>query len=205
MTNDQLSLGNNLNLPQCPHCGIQNPLLRKTSDFQTVAARSNIHRTWFAFACSVCGGGVLAAAFKNSDKVIEYYPELRVVDAIVPERARKRLQEASNALHAPGASIMSCASGIDWMLKDKGYDQGVLFNRIEQAAAAGLLTDDMKEWAHVVRLEANAERHADPDYADPTTEDAKRTLDFALALAEILYVLPERANQGRQAAQQGNP
>lgn len=135
-----------------------------------------------------------------------FFPELRSVSELIPDRCRKRLIEAAETVHAPGASIMSSASGIDWMLKDKGYDTNdSLFKRIEQAAVAGLLTDDMKEWAHVVRLEANAERHADAGFADPTTEDAQRTLDFALALAEILYVLPERAKQGRQAAEQGNP
>ena len=53
----------------------------------------------------------------------------------------------------------------------------------------------MAKWAHQVRLDANAQRHADKDVGLPTKEDAKLTFDYAIALAEYLFVLPSKANR----------
>jgi hypothetical protein len=64
-----------------------------------------------------------------------------------------------------------------------------------------LLTPDMATWAHEVRLDANDQRHADAAATLPTTDDASRAIDFALALADILFVLPSRVQRGiKQAA-----
>src|SRR5437870_1656655 len=63
-----------------------------------------------------------------------------------------------------------------------------------------LITAEMAEWAHEVRLDANAQRHADRAATRPTGEDARRCIEFALALAEFLFVLPARVKRGRQPA-----
>ena len=54
----------------------------------------------------------------------------------------------------------------------------------------------MAHWAHEVRLDANDQRHADQAADLPTTEDAKRVIDFASAFAEFLFVLPSRVQRG---------
>lgn len=47
------------------------------------------------------------------------------------------------------------------VLKEKGYKDGSLHKRIEKAASDHLITKDMSDRAHPVRLEANDQRHAD--------------------------------------------
>ena len=91
---------------------------------------------------------------------------------------------------------MVSASAVDAMLKKKKLKDGTLFERIDQAAKDNLITPDMAQWAHQVRLDANDQRHADEDAPLPEMEDAQRCLDFALALAEVLFVLPARVTQG---------
>jgi hypothetical protein len=87
------------------------------------------------------------------------------------------------------------------MLKDKGYaDEGSLYKRIEKAASEHVITEGMAAWAHDVRLDANAERHADPDYKLPETPDAQRCIEFVIALGDFMFVLPKRISEGRQAA-----
>ena len=54
----------------------------------------------------------------------------------------------------------------------------------------------MDEWAHDVRLDANEQRHADEAATLPGEGDAKRYVDFSLALAEFLSVLPARVHRG---------
>jgi hypothetical protein len=58
----------------------------------------------------------------------------------------------------------------------------------------------MAKWAHEVRLGANDERHADEESDLPDDGDAKKTVDFALALAEFLFVLPSRVEEGIKKA-----
>jgi hypothetical protein len=102
---------------------------------------------------------------------------------------------------------MASCSAIDAMLKERNYPrrdengrERSLFARIEQAAKDNVITDDMKEWAHFIRLEANDQRHADDQAPLPTPERARLVAEFARTLAEILFVLPSRVRRGKAAA-----
>ena len=59
-----------------------------------------------------------------------------------------------------------------------------------------LITSEMANWAHDVRLDANDERHADEAATMPTEDDANRTIDFVTAFAEYLFVLPTKVKRG---------
>jgi len=91
---------------------------------------------------------------------------------------------------------------VDAMLKAKGLTAGSLYERIDQAAKDQLITADMSKWAHQVRLDANDQRHSDAAAPFPSNDDARRCLDFALALAEVMFVLPARVTRGIQDAAQ---
>ena len=90
---------------------------------------------------------------------------------------------------------MLCASSVDAMLKQKGFKDGRLYDRIKAAANDHLITSEMAEWAHEVRLDANDQRHADESAELPTKPEAQKCIDFTTALGEFLFVLPrvERA------------
>ena len=92
---------------------------------------------------------------------------------------------------------MLAASGVDALLKEKGLKEGSLYSRINQAKDGHMITPDMAEWAHDVRLEANTTRHADETRPYHTAETAQQAVDFAMALADVLYVLPARVGRGR--------
>lgn len=94
---------------------------------------------------------------------------------------------------------MLAASAIDAMLKERGLLEGSLYARIDTAAAGHLITADMALWAHSVRLDANDQRHADPVANLPTEVDATRCIEFASALADVLFVLPSRVKRGLEA------
>jgi hypothetical protein len=93
--------------------------------------------------------------------------------------------------------MMLTASAVDAMLQDKGYKEGSLYSRVKEASTKHLITREMADWAHEVRLEANDQRHADESAALPVLADAERSLEFALALAQFIYVLPARVARGR--------
>jgi hypothetical protein len=90
---------------------------------------------------------------------------------------------------------MLAASSIDAMLKERGYKDGSLYGRIEKSTSDGLLTAQMRDWAHEIRLSANEPRHADDEFDGATDKDAEQVIEFARALAEYLYVLPAKVQK----------
>ena len=195
-----------LEIDSCPHCGRANPTLQRWGEpFSTETNTSNNRRFWGIYVCRSCGGVVSAYARNTNDRVMTHgvariYPSVTVIDESIPEKPRELLRQAQNTLHAPAGSIMLSASAIDAMLKEKGCTVGSLYDRIDKAAADGLITADMATWAHQIRLEANDQRHADEGASLPTTEDAELTFDFAVSFAEYLFVLPSRVTRGITAS-----
>ncbi|BAX81977.1 DUF4145 domain-containing protein [Labilibaculum antarcticum] len=190
------NLSTQLILDRCPHCKIAHPSLHTSSEFTTKDFKGGHIRCWMTYRCTQCGGVVLASSPNSNGHITEMYPESKIVDSVIPEPAKEYLKQAINSLHAPSASIMVAASSIDAMLKTKGYTEGGLYPRINKAATDHLITDEMAKWAHQVRLGANGQRHADGDYEMPTQEEAQRLIDFTQALAEFLFVLPAKVEQG---------
>ena len=68
------------------------------------------------------------------------------------------------------------------MLKEKNLKAGSRNARIDEAAKANLITQELAAWAHQIRLDANDQRHADEEAPLPTTADTEKVLDFARAL-----------------------
>lgn len=139
----------------------------------------------------------MAMRWANSVQIVRLWPQLDSVSEAVPERARMFLGQAIASLHTPSGAVMLTASAVDAMLKAKGYKTGVLNDRIKEAATANLITAEMAEWAHEVRLDANEQRHADENAPLPDEADARKSIAFAKALAEFLFVLPDMVTRGR--------
>tara|TARA_R110002020_G_scaffold253836_2_gene467453 strand:- start:23 stop:520 length:498 start_codon:yes stop_codon:yes gene_type:complete len=124
------------------------------------------------------------------------YPKPVIVDASLPEDARRYLKQAIDTVFAPDASIVMSAAAIDAMLKEKGYEEGSLYSRIDQAVKDHVLTESMGTWAHKVRLDANAVRHADGTRPPVDEADARKVLEFSSALGDFLFVFSARVSEG---------
>jgi hypothetical protein len=202
--------GAQLLLEQCPQCKISRPVLLAIHSANTVSFDGSNSRIWTVYKCSTCGGVTLTvAAFLPSNPGLQHpiqsiWPAPVSVPIELPSRAQQYLKQAHQSRHAPAGAIMLAASAVDAMLKDKGYKQGTLNNRIDEAAKAHLITDDMAAWAHEIRLDANDQRHADEEALLPTDIEAAKTLGFADALAQFLYVLPAMVSRGRNYASEGS-
>ena len=200
MDSTRLALGNTLPLQRCPHCGIAKPLL-STLNLYHQASESEL---WDAFLCSNCKGIVLAKGHIATSESGQFYrvlgtfPSAPAVEEEVPEPARNYLEQAHRTLgDAPDAAALIASSSVDAMLKNKGFGdpKKTLNQRIEQAVADRLLTEDMGRWAHHVRFVSNNPRHADEKEPHVSPEQARIVVDFADALGEFLFVLPSRAEK----------
>lgn len=185
-----------LDLSRCPHCNVDRPRLSKVHELKTNNFTQTHERCWRIYVCGRCGGIVSASAGTWEAEVREQYPGTNEVDTAVSERAKEYLEQAINSLSSPAGAVMLAASSVDAMLKAKGLKDGTLYSRIDEAAKAHLITAEMALWAHEVRLDANDQRHSDEAVPLPTTEDAKRSVEFAQALAQFLFVLPARVQRG---------
>ncbi|MBN2609931.1 MAG: DUF4145 domain-containing protein [Bacteroidales bacterium] len=188
-------LGVQLPLNRCPHCNVDSPNLKSMVAFETISF-IGIRWNWRVFFCARCGGVVLAAAKEGKTEIVEMYPNQIIISETIPSRAKEYLEQAIESIHAPSGAIMLAASSVDSMLKNKGYNKGSLFDRINLATKDHLITEGMAKWAHQVRLDANEQRHADDNFIMPTENEAKKVIEFTLALAEFLFVLPSRVNKG---------
>jgi hypothetical protein len=190
-------LANVLKLDRCPHCNVTDPLLQKHHNLSTQNSEGANNRLWYIYVCSRCGGIVTACSSHANSTILQLFPENVTVDETIPQKAKAYLEQAIQSLHAPAGSVMLTASSVDAMLKQRGYLEGSLYSRIDKAATDHLITKEMAEWAHGIRLEANDQRHADIDAPLPNMDDAQRCIDFATTLAQVLFVLPARVQRGR--------
>jgi Domain of unknown function (DUF4145) len=196
-----------LSLERCPHCGVDTPNLEGVQRLETINSAGTFRRDWCIYRCNRCGSLVTAWGPVSQNPSVSpqgWFPgqEKELSDSI-PDRARSYLKQARACPGAPDGAVMLAASSVDAMLKEKGYTDGSLYSRIEKAAVDHLITSEMAAWAHEVRLDANDQRHCDLAATHTTTEDAQRVIDFAMALAEFLFVLPARVQRGRTKA--GSP
>jgi len=191
---------NNLELDRCPHCSIATPLLGRIAGLETTDHAGGNKRFWSTYRCASCGGLVLVCSpIDMNHEITDTWPSPRVVSEEVPCRAREFLSQAISSLHAPSGAVMLTGSSVDAMLKDKGLKEGTLYSRIDAAAAAHLITAEMAAWAHDIRLDANDQRHADEAAPLPDSANAAKAIEFAMALAQFLYVLPARVERGRKS------
>ena len=200
MPNTEINLINKLDLKRCPHCNVALPhLVRVWGPHESKSHSGGNRRFWSSYNCQTCGGVILAASYNAQDgRVREIYPQPTAISESIPERANAYLLQAIESIHAPTGAVILAASAVDSMLKNKNYKDGNLFSRIDKAAKDHLITEEMAKWAHEVRLDANEQRHADEESPLPTETDAKKAINFALALAEFLFVLPARVEKGRK-------
>lgn len=202
---------------RCPQCGIANPTL----EFKAVVSDSRDlerqQRTWLCYICTSCfdliavRGMVLFDPIGTADPRMALLsgpmrpdivlPKPLAVSSELPERAKRYLEQASGSLYAPDGAVMLAGSAVDAMLKEKGLVNGSVHKRIEDAVTTGILTRDMAEWAHHVRLGANAPRHADLEDPHATREQAIQAIQFASALGDFLFVFPARVAKGKEAAE----
>ncbi|MGH9961319.1 MAG: DUF4145 domain-containing protein [Pyrinomonadaceae bacterium] len=191
-----------LDLERCPHCGVDKPNLQFRGQFQQPDFQG-AQRFWRVYACSRCGGIVSARASNWDQDILELHPTKNLdISVDIPERARSFLLQAIESTRSPSGAVMLAASAVDAMLKAKNLRTGGLYERINLAAGQHLIPAETAEWAHDIRLNANDQRHADENAPLPTTDDARRVIEFALALAQFVFVLPARVQRGRQNAQQ---
>lgn len=191
---------------RCPYCSVANPVLGLHWVSANPMPRATPGETskWGVYACETCGCCVLARGTEgdsvSNPLIVEVIPAPKAAHEDIPEPARRFLQQAFDTLHAPDAAAVMAGSAVDSMLKALNLKDGSLYSRIDKAVEQHLLTSEMGEWAHEVRLGSNRPRHADQDKPHVSQDEAKQSVEFAEALGYFLFVLTKRIERGKEAA-----
>ncbi len=208
----ELDVSSHLRVERCPHCALAHPAIVQQHAFDTSPAHKPRQGVsilqWNVFVCQACGGLLGAALPKAANgsfatipgKPPKYQwviPAPRALSGALPERVAYYLGQAHQTLTSPSASVVMSAAAVDAILKAHGLKDGSLYKRIEDAVGQGIITKAMAKIAHDVRLDANNERHVDENASPPSHEDARRCFDFADALAEMIFVLPNRVTRAK--------
>jgi uncharacterized protein (UPF0147 family) len=107
----------------------------------------------------------------------EIVPQVQLVDESVPANARRYLQQAIDSVYAPDGAAMLANSAIDAMLKARGLTDGSVFSRLKLAVSQGLLTEEIRNWADIVRNDSNNPRHADDEIPHVTADRARLLIE----------------------------
>ncbi|MBT0720423.1 DUF4145 domain-containing protein [Rosenbergiella collisarenosi] len=206
----------------CPHCLREKAVL---TAFGQVAKSESEYCV--SFLCRSCGNPVSANVIcgvrlspmdyvkSGSDEsipgsnrigLIDYFPkpEINSAPESCPDRAAKFFVEAKDNLKRSNyeTSVMLCRKVIDISTKiilgdESGKEQ--LSKRISMLHAQGKITEQMREWAHIVRFDSNSAVHSDEEF---TAQEAEEMIGFTEVFLIYSFTLPEmvKAKQEKPAA-----
>ena len=204
----------------CPHC-----LAEEIG--MTLAGATNIpiHHPTAMFQCNRChqvvcvqmqtgrmgidwlshaSGEIRRVARENSADVVRVYPEtLRTTapEHISPvvlrafeqgaDNAKRRNMDAAAAMYRKALDVAT--RELDPTLAAKN-----LASRIDALHSAGRLTSDLKEWAHVIRLDGNSGAHDEEEMSEAEIAQIASFTEFFLTYA---FTLPARVRLRKEAAE----
>ncbi|PIJ41523.1 DUF4145 domain-containing protein [Tatumella sp. OPLPL6] len=205
----------------CPHCLRDKAVL--TAFGQIAKSQENY---CVSFLCRSCGNPVSANVVtlveqspldytrgRSDDSLpdsrhfllIDYFPkpEINSAPESCPDRAAKFFVEAKDNFKRSNyeTSVMLCRKVIDISTKvilgdELGKEQ--LSKRISMLHAQGKITEQMKDWAHIVRIDSNNAIHSDEVF---TAHEAEEMIGFTEVFLIYSFTLPEmvKAKQEKPA------
>jgi hypothetical protein len=191
----------------CPHCRRHTSLREAPVEYECTGAYSGKHKyttgavwkkdyneIWWIGVCNSCREPVLVL---NKGDIIYPQPLPSPTDDRIPELIRNDLNEAKfcYSVKAYRASAVMSRRAMQSACLDKGATKEKLVAQLHELAANGVITNDLKEWADVVRWVGNDAAH--PDKQAVTEKDAEDMLNLAEQFLHVIYVAPAIAKEQR--------
>ncbi len=190
----------------CPHCETKSIAFRAIS---SVSVRKHDSDVWLtSFMCNGCHGGFFAE-IKNElgrspaeidgdidnnqyCKVIREYPKKieNNIPEFLPDNIHNFYSQALSSLRAENfdsASMMS-RKVLEVSVKNiHPESKGSLYKRIEALENEGIITSDLKTWAHIIREDGNESAHEE----EPVTREfAEELISFTELFLLYVFTMP---------------
>lgn len=202
----------------CPHCMRDKAVL---TAFGQVLKTTNEYCV--SFLCRSCGNPISTNVLshygespieytrQHSDdslpdskrfSLLDYFPKAvtHAAPDDCPERAAKFFVEAKENLQRGNyeTSVMLCRKVIDIATREILGDESKkeqLSQRISMLYGKGKITEQMKDWAHIVRIDSNEAVHSDEEFSK---EDAVEMIGFTEVFLIYSFTLPEMVKAKQQ-------
>lgn len=190
----------------CPHCHAANSSFRTFSEYKNPACQNTEYLA--ALQCGGCHGGYFIRVAvtgghtphgHNGDigsdqymDIIDEYPQPTTIDAPehLPENITSFFVQSAQSLKSGNldAAAMMARKVLEVSVKTLNTEgSGSLYKRIEELHDLGRVTDDLKEWAHIIRDDGNEAAHEEQPV---TTEFADELLAFTELFLMYTFTMP---------------
>lgn len=203
----------------CPHCLKENAVMKFAKQMHLAQGAYSL-----VFQCQSCfklliaevrsdlNGGPENAAQNsayplvvNSHRninIISTYPKTYEIaaPAHTPLRAAKFLIEAKEDFTRGRfeTSAMNCRKVIDISTKELHLgSEDKLVRRISALRETGLITQEMADWAHIVRIDTNGAIHSDEEFE---SEEVDQLLKFTEVFLTYAFTLPALVKEKRETS-----
>ncbi|MDD4955592.1 MAG: DUF4145 domain-containing protein, partial [Candidatus Omnitrophica bacterium] len=134
------------------------------------------------YVCCVCGGTLFTRAYGNKlqEQKLDIYPvNLPSIPKEIPDKIKSICHEAHTCFNvgAWNATTTMCRRAVQECIIDKGGQGNTLYNQIDDLAGKRIITDDIKDWAHEIRILGRDGAHADIP-TDVGEQEAKFCIEF---------------------------
>ncbi len=182
----------------CPHC------YAKSMAFRSFAAQLVDNRWFTALQCNGCHGGYFVEVEDNTHtnphdykgdipsckyfRIVNEYPRKveKETPKYLPENIENFYSQSIFALRGDNydsSAIMSRKVLEVSVKKIHPEGEGNLYKRIEALADQGIITRELKDWAHIIRQEGNESAHEE----EPVTKEFAESIQSFTELF-LLYV-----------------
>jgi hypothetical protein len=185
----------------CPYCHRYTALsLAKGEDYSgNESGHSRIYidgqGVYWIGLCNSCNRAVLVNERSNKTFIFPS-PLPKAIDERVPDFLKSDLEEAGICLSAGAwrATAGLCRRILQMICLDKGAPTDKdLRDQIGDLASRGIITGDIKEWAHAVRWVGNDALHPNKEVVEK--EDAEDIMNLVEQIIHILYIAGDIARK----------
>lgn len=179
----------NLGTIHCPYCDVHSTI--------TLRDRSEGKLTMFeTVQCNHCNELILFIYAKKNNQweLVDQYPKrIPKLHESIPDNVGRDYVEAIKCFDvgANKASVVMCRRALQNSIIEKGAKKDRLVDQIDELYQNQIITKDIKDWAHEIRLTGNIGAHPDEDgLEDVTQKDADELLKFMEEHLNYVYVMP---------------
>lgn len=168
-----------------------------TKELKIPVSHETENGEWHLGACPYCKNCVLVK-FDGQDMHIFPRPLPSETSEEIKDSIRKDIDESKLcfSVGAYRACAVMCRRAIQQACIDKGAKNDSLEKQIDQLESKGVITTQMKDWAHSSRFLGNNAAH--PDNPEVSKGDAENILNLAEQMMKILYVMDKLSQKVNQ-------
>lgn len=165
----------------CPYCGV----------YSTITLRSGF-RQLDIYQCDQCDESFLLIIENN--KIVDQYPKRTPkLDASIPTNVADDYIEAIKCfdVSAYKASVVMCRRALQTSVIGKSASKGYLNDQIDELCRKGIITAEIGQWSHEIRLTGNIGAHPD-GLENVTRQEAEELIKFMEEYLNYVYIMPAK-------------